>query len=55
MPLVTNSLRGRYTHTHANTHTQTHTRKHTHTHTSIQTFADRSNSKKLGTASARLV
>ena len=38
MPLVIISLRGRHT----------HTRKHTHanTHTLIQTFMDRSNSKK---------
>ena len=49
-PLVINSLRGRRTHTHANTHTCTrthaHTHTHTHTHTHIQTFTDRSNSKK---------
>ena len=35
-PLVINSLGGGHTHTHANTHTR------------IQTFADRSNSKKPG-------
>ena len=37
-PLVINSLGGRHT----------HTRKHTHTHTRIQTFKDRTNSKKPG-------
>ena len=42
VPLVINSLGGR------RTHAQTHTRTYTHTPTSIQTFADRSNSKKPG-------
>ena len=40
-PLVISSLKGGHTHTCKHTHT--------HTHTRIQTFADRSNSKKPGT------
>ena len=40
-PLVINSLGGGHTHTRKHTHT--------HTHTHIQTFTDRSNSKKPST------
>ena len=62
-PLVVHSLGGGHTlththahthththtpHTHTNTHTHAHTDTHPHTHTRIQTFLDRSNSKKPG-------
>ena len=41
-PLVINDLGGGHTHTHTHAHTHTHTQAH------IQTFVDRSNSKKPG-------
>ena len=37
MPLVTNSFRGGYTHTHTHTHVRTHMHTHAHTQTCIMT------------------